>query len=95
MSQEKKILTNIEDSIMSWYIDFQNLHDLREEYCEYTWNLELDYDSDLLNKIGSIVSEDLHGHHKKDELLHYIMGDLDRHLDWKRICEFLYSEYFG
>jgi hypothetical protein len=90
-----KLFENIEESIIEWYSDFQNLHDLRDEHSEYHYNEEMDRNDDLMKEIDGIVSADLFGRHKKDELLHYIMGDLSRHLNWTRIASDLFDIYFG
>lgn len=89
-----KVFQSIEDSIIQWYSDFQNLHDLRDENSEYLCTDDMDRSDDLLKCINDIVCEDLYGHHKKDELLHYIIVDVERHLDWNRITSDLFDVYF-
>ena len=51
--------------------------------------------SELSSEISGIVMDDLYGRGKKDELLHYIIADIQDSIDWKRIGRDLYSEYFN
>ena len=92
--KESKVFVAVEDSIISWYSDFQNLHDLRDAYDEYPEDVLINLASELSSEISGIVMDDLYGRGKKDELLHYIIADIQDSIDWKRIGRDLYSEYF-
>lgn len=82
----------IEDDIIEYYCDFHALHDMKEDFEGYT--LHGDYDSELCREIQSIVYDDLISQAKTD-LIHYILEEVSKDIDWNYITGSLQDYYFA
>lgn len=82
----------IEDDIIEYYSDFHGLHTLKEDFQGFT--LYGDYDLRLCSQIESIVYEDLIKQSKTD-LIHYILEEVSKNIDWNYITGSLQDWYFS
>ena len=82
----------IEDIIIEYYCDFHALHDMKEDFEGYT--LHGDYDARLCSQIESIVYQDLIKQSKTD-LIHYILEEVSKDIDWNYITGSLQDWYFS
>jgi len=82
----------IEDDIIEYYSDFHALHTLKEDFEGFT--LHGDYDLRLCSQIESIVYEDLIKQSKTD-LIHYILEEVSKDIDWNYITGSLQDWYFS
>lgn len=82
----------IEDIIIEYYSDFHALHDMKEDFEGFTFHG--DYDSRLCSQIESIVYQDLIKQSKTD-LIHYILEEVSKDIDWNYITGSLQDWYFS